>query len=109
MGREPHATRHCPNAEEDAISEWSDEPVTANDGVRRDIRAGRIPAMSDSKRHRGNKASDTETFLSAPSHPSPTWARSSRIPCASMKTLLLQVGSLGLREMEMVMELSSCA
>lgn len=52
----PHATRHCPKAEEDAISEWSDEPVTANDGIERDIRAGRIPAMSDSKRHRGNKS-----------------------------------------------------
>ncbi|CAJ0545528.1 Ff.00g090010.m01.CDS01 [Fusarium sp. VM40] len=56
MGRAPHATRHCPNAEEDAIFEWSDKPLTANDGVRRDIRAGRLPAMSDSKRHRGNKA-----------------------------------------------------
>ncbi|KAG5817567.1 hypothetical protein H9Q74_005521 [Fusarium xylarioides] len=52
---ERHATRHCPRAEEDAISHYEQDRITADDGIKRNIRANTAMIMSDLKRDKGNK------------------------------------------------------
>ncbi|KAF5559870.1 hypothetical protein FNAPI_4512 [Fusarium napiforme] len=53
----PHATRNCPRAEEDAISTSASEPITAEDGIQRDVLNPPRVNFSDSRRSKKNSAS----------------------------------------------------
>ncbi|RBR09021.1 hypothetical protein FVER53590_25785 [Fusarium verticillioides] len=64
----PHATRNCPRAEEDAISASASEPITAEDGIQRDVLNPPRVNFSDSRRSKKNSASREEAFAKSNKH-----------------------------------------
>ncbi|EKJ78050.1 hypothetical protein FPSE_01511 [Fusarium pseudograminearum CS3096] len=46
----PHATRYCPRFDENAISDFAQDPVTADDGIVRDVFMSRGSGKQDGKR-----------------------------------------------------------
>ncbi|KAF5615140.1 hypothetical protein F52700_13529 [Fusarium sp. NRRL 52700] len=64
----PHATRNCPRAEEDAISTSASEPITAEDGIQRDVLNPPRVNFSDSKRSKKNSASREKAFAKPNKH-----------------------------------------
>ncbi|KAF4950423.1 hypothetical protein FSARC_13203 [Fusarium sarcochroum] len=47
---ESHATRYCPRVEENAISQYANDPITADDGVARDVFVSSGISNSEGKR-----------------------------------------------------------
>ncbi|KAG9502798.1 hypothetical protein J7337_005632 [Fusarium musae] len=64
----PHATRNCPRTEEDAISASASEPITAEDGIQRDVLNPPRVNFSDSRRSKKNSASREEAFAKSNKH-----------------------------------------
>ncbi|KAF5703994.1 hypothetical protein FMUND_12753 [Fusarium mundagurra] len=64
----PHATRNCPRAEEDAISTSASEPITAEDGIQRDVLNPPRVNFSDSKRSKKNSTTREEAFAKPDKH-----------------------------------------
>ncbi|KAF5581358.1 hypothetical protein FPANT_8971 [Fusarium pseudoanthophilum] len=58
----PHATRNCPRAEEDAISTSTSEPITAGDGIQRNVLNPPRVNFSDPKRSKKNSTTREEAF-----------------------------------------------
>ncbi|CVK92794.1 uncharacterized protein FMAN_07636 [Fusarium mangiferae] len=63
-----HATRNCPRAEEDAISTSASEPITADDGIQRDVLNPPRVNFSDSKRSKKNSTTREEAFARPDKH-----------------------------------------
>ncbi|EWZ37539.1 hypothetical protein FOZG_09528 [Fusarium oxysporum Fo47] len=63
-----HATRNCPRAEEDQISTSASEPVTADDGIQRDVLNPPRVDFSGSKRIKKNSADREEAFAKPDKH-----------------------------------------
>ncbi|KAF5575691.1 hypothetical protein FPCIR_13022 [Fusarium pseudocircinatum] len=64
----PHATRNCPRAEEDAISTSASEPITAEDGIQRDVLNPPWVNFSNSKRSKKNTAIREDAFAKPDKH-----------------------------------------
>ncbi|KAI1009130.1 hypothetical protein LB504_003586, partial [Fusarium proliferatum] len=67
-GGASHATRNCPRAEEDAISTSASEPITADDGIQRDVLNPPRVNFSDSKRSKKNSTTREEAFAKPDKH-----------------------------------------
>ncbi|KAG4264370.1 hypothetical protein FPRO06_05554 [Fusarium proliferatum] len=65
---ESHATRNCPRVDEDAISTSVSEPITADDGIQRDVLNPPRVNFSDSKRSKKNSTTREEAFAKPDKH-----------------------------------------
>ncbi|KAF5989844.1 hypothetical protein FBULB1_526 [Fusarium bulbicola] len=63
-----HATRNCPRAEEDEISTSASEPITADDGIQRDVLQPPRVDFSDSRRSKKNSTTREEAFAKPDKH-----------------------------------------
>ncbi|KAF5250315.1 hypothetical protein FANTH_4515 [Fusarium anthophilum] len=63
-----HATRNCPRAEEDEISTSASEPITAHDGIQRDVLQPPRVDFSDSRRSKKNSTTREEAFAKPDKH-----------------------------------------
>ncbi|KLP18705.1 hypothetical protein CEK26_008549 [Fusarium fujikuroi] len=63
-----HVTRNCPRVEEDAISTSASEPITADDGIQRDVLNHPRVNFSDSKRSKKNSTTREEAFAKPDKH-----------------------------------------
>ncbi|RKL27005.1 hypothetical protein BFJ72_g13439 [Fusarium proliferatum] len=65
---ESHATCNCPRVDEDAISTSVSEPITADDGIQRDVLNPPRVNFSDSKRSKKNSTTREEAFAKPDKH-----------------------------------------